>query len=85
MILLSIIVLNAIIFQDTFTYIDPDSRIMVIQITIAFLIRLEITMNICWEKLKYKFSLIFKSGILSVKLNIIILTIDTLRADKIHH
>jgi hypothetical protein len=60
MILLSIILLNGIMFRDAFAYIDPGSGSIVIQVVIAALVGAGIAVKLFWEKLKYKFSLILK-------------------------
>ncbi len=60
MILLSIMMLNGIMFQDAFAYIDPGSGSIVIQMAIAALVGAGIAVKVFWEKLKYKFSSILK-------------------------
>jgi hypothetical protein len=55
MIILSLIILNGIIFQDVFAYIDPGSGSLVIQMVIGALVGAGITIKIYWYKLKEKF------------------------------
>ena len=54
MILLSIIVLNGLLFDEAFAYIDPGSGSLIIQMIIGALVGVGITMKVYWEKIKMK-------------------------------
>lgn len=58
--ILSMIVLNGIIFHDAYAYIDPGSGSVVIQMLIGALVGVGIAVKVFWVKLKYKFQSLFK-------------------------
>jgi len=56
MIILSLIILNGIMFDDAFAYIDPGSGSVVIQMIIGALVGVGVTIKVYWEKIKMKLS-----------------------------
>lgn len=59
--LLSIILLNGIIFYDAFAYIDPGSGSLVIQMIVGALVGVGITVKVYWLRIKMKFSSLGKN------------------------
>ncbi len=62
MILLSIVILNTILFDEAFAYIDPGSGSMVIQMLIGALVGTGIAVKVYWERIKMKFSSFHKNN-----------------------
>jgi len=61
-IILSIIILNTILFDEAFAYIDPSGINLVFQMLMGVLIGVGITIKIYWERIKMKFSSSSKSN-----------------------
>lgn len=61
MMLLSIIVLSGVVFDEAFAYIDPGSGSLVIQLIVGALVGVGITVKVYWLRIKMKFSSLGKS------------------------
>lgn len=56
MILLSFIILNGLVFNDAFAYLDAGTGSMFIHVLIGAFVGLGITLKVYWYKIKYKIS-----------------------------
>jgi len=57
MMLLSIIVLSGVAFDDAFAYIDPGSGSLVIQLIVGALVGAGITIRVYWLRIRMNFHL----------------------------
>ena len=62
MILLSLVILNTVLFDEAFAYLDPGSGSIIIQTIIGALVGIGITVRVYWERIKMKFSSFGKSN-----------------------
>jgi hypothetical protein len=60
MILLSFVILNGLLFDEAFAYLDPASGSLFIQVLIGTLVGVGITLKIYWYKIKDKITNILK-------------------------
>lgn len=58
----SIFLLGTLVSSEAYAYIDPGSGSMIIQMLLGALVGVGITIKIYWNRLKFKFDEIFKSG-----------------------
>ena len=56
MLLLSLVILNAVLFDEAFAYLDPGSGSIIIQTLIGALVGVGIAVRVYWERIKIKFS-----------------------------
>jgi len=61
-ILLSLVILNTVLFDEAFAYIDPGSGSLIIQTLIGALVGITIAVRVYWERIKMKFSSSSKSN-----------------------
>ena len=55
-VLLSFVILNTVLFDEAFAYIDPGSGSVVIQMILGALVGVGVAIKVYWEKIKMKFS-----------------------------
>ena len=54
--IVSVVVLNTILVDEAFAYIDPGSGSLVIQMIVGALVGVGVTIKVYWERIKMKLS-----------------------------
>ncbi len=62
LVILSLVILNSILVDEAFAYIDPGSGSLVIQMIIGALVGVGVTIKVYWERIKMKFSSLGKNN-----------------------